>query len=656
MLRAPAPSRRKLRHILAAMSLGTCGLLRAEPAASREPALPLPLLAEATTATPGVKTAAAAAAAGPAPAPAPTAAAPAATDLLPAAGTASPRPPASLSENVTINLINRLVQRGALTQQDAADLIRLAEQDAQVARSQAQTLGEVQAAVQQQAAAAPPVAEDEYRVTYVPETVKDQIRDQLRDEVLSQARREKWAAPNAIPEWTQRFKLFGDIRTQYQGYYFPTGNDVTGVFPNFAAINAGLPYNVGTNNPVPPPYLNVDQNRNRYLMRARIGFDIQMEDGFSAGFRIATGQTNTPVSTNQAVGAVGGLGSNIGTGGNFSLYSLWLDRGFIKYQTSEDPNNNMTFLFGRFDNPFATSSELMWDEDVGFDGIAVKARYQPTEGGTTFYATGGAFPIFNTDLNFPNNSASKQSSTDKYVYAAQVGAEFKPTKHIEAKLGAAYYYFQNVSGKLSSPMLTPNANVVGTTDNRRPSFAQKGNTYMALRNITKDPSNNNGTIDQYQYYGLASSFQNLAFTGRLDFNYYQTLQVSLLGEYVDNLAFNKSAINALAVNNRDGGTGSFNGSGTAWYLGMRAGRPALQERGDWFTMLSYRYIGSDSVIDAFNDSNFGGGGTNMQGYTLAAAMAISKSARLGISWMSANQITGPTFKADVFMFDLSVRF
>ena len=652
MLRASYQSRHKLRHIWAAMSLGACGMLRAESPAKSEPALPMPLLAEATPA------AARSAAASPPPPPAPTAAAaPPGTDLLPAPG-AAPRPTASLSENVTINLINRLVQRGALTQQDATDLIRLAEQDAQIARGQAQALAETQAAVQQQAAApaAPPVAADEYRVTYVPETVKDQIRDQLKDEVLAQARKENWAAPNEIPEWTKRVKFFGDIRTQYQGYYFPSGNDITGVFPNFAAINAGQPYNIGNNNPVPPPYLDVNQNRNRYLLRARIGFDIELEDGFSAGFRMATGQTNSPVSTNQAVGAVGGLGSNIGTGGNFSLYSLWMDRAFIKYQTSADPNNNMSFFFGRFDNPFSTSSELMWDEDVGFDGIAMKARFQPNNDGTTFFASGGAFPIFNTDLNFPNNSPTKQSSTDKYMYAAQVGVEFKPADKIEAKFAAAYYYFQNVSGQLSTPMDTPNANVVGSTDNRRPSFAQKGNTYMALRNITKDASNNNGTIDQFQYYGLASSFRNLTFNGRVDFNYYQTLQVSLLGEYVDNLAFNKSAINAMAVNNRDGGTGNFNGSGTAWYLGLRAGSPALQQRGDWFTTLSYRYLGSDSVIDAFTDSNFGGGGTNMQGYTLAAAMAISKSARMGISWMSANQITGPTFKADVFMFDLSVRF
>lgn len=616
-----------------------------------EPPLPQPLLAEAAPAA-NVN-------AKPAPAtvPAPIAntttppAAPAG-GLLPEPGI-TPRPTASLSENVTINLINRLVQRGALTQQDATDLIRLAEQDAAIARGQAQVLAETQAAVQQQqAAAAPPAAEDEYRVTYVPEVVKDQIRDQLRTEVLDQAKREHWAAPNAIPEWTQRIKIFGDIRTQYQGFTYPSGNDTTGVFPNFVAINSGAPYD--TTGAVLAPQLNVNQNRDRMLLRARIGFDINLEDGFTAGFRMASGQTNSPVTTNQAVGGVGGAGVN--TGGNFSRYSLWLDRAFIKYQNSTDPNNHFSLLFGRFDNPFLTVSELMWDEDVGFDGIAFKGRYELTRGMTTFLS-GGLFPVFNTDLNFPDTQAAKYASTDKYLYAIQAGVEFKPTDKIEAKLGAAFYYFQNVSGKLSTPYVPLNATDAGDTDNRRPLFAQKGNTYMPLRSITPTGLNGFGTTNQFQYYGLASEFRNLALNGRIDFNHYEPVQISLLGEYVKNLAFNQTSINRVAVNNRSGGgLGAFNGSDTAWYLGVSAGKHAFERRGDWNTSLSYRFIGSDAVMDAFTDSNFGGGGTNMQGYTLAAAMALSRSARVGVSWMSATQVTGPTLKADVFMFDLSVRF
>src|SRR5882724_1131762 len=49
-------------------------------------------------------------------------------------GTSSPI--AAPSQNVTVNLINRLVERGVLPKQDAADLIKLAEDDAAVARAQ----------------------------------------------------------------------------------------------------------------------------------------------------------------------------------------------------------------------------------------------------------------------------------------------------------------------------------------------------------------------------------------------------------------------------------------------------------------------------------------------------------------------------------------
>src|SRR5581483_2209566 len=57
---------------------------------------------------------------------------PSTTDLL-AKADAAKEPPApdlsSPSANVTVNLINRLVERGVLTKQDSQDLIRLATED-----------------------------------------------------------------------------------------------------------------------------------------------------------------------------------------------------------------------------------------------------------------------------------------------------------------------------------------------------------------------------------------------------------------------------------------------------------------------------------------------------------------------------------------------
>ncbi|WP_395744502.1 putative porin [Prosthecobacter sp.] len=617
-----------------------------------EPALPAPLLAE--NAPP--------AAGGAAPAPAPT---PAPIPADPAAAAAGVLPDpngapqqqllGTPSQNVTLNLINRLVQKGILTHAEAADLIKGAEEDAAFAKAQAQAVAETQAAVMAQNAM-PPVQPDseEVRVTYIPETVKNQIRDQLRTEVMEQARQQHWAAPNSVPEWTQRIKLFGDVRMLYQGFSYPDGNDTTGVFPNFNMINTGAPFDVSPTATIFSPQLNVDKHRDTYLMRMRLGFDIDLEDGFTAGIRFATGSTNTPVSTNQALAAAGPGGQ----GGNFSKYQLWLDRAFVKYDAAISTDSHIALFLGRFDNLFMTTSEIMWDEDVALDGLAFKLDQAWNPDFRTFFS-GGAFAVFNTALNFPDNSPSKVASYDKYLFATQFGVQFKPVEKVEVTMGFSFWDWKNIEGRLSDPFVPLNNVDAGSTDNSRPLFAQKGNTYRAIRNITPSPLNGFGTTNQWQYFGLATPFRQIAWAGRMDLNYWEPLQVSLLGEFVKNVAFNRANINSVAVNNRTGGgSGDYAGGDTAWFLGVNVGKPytLFRERGDWNVGLSYRYVESDAVVDGFTDSNFGGGGTNMKGYTLSAAMALSKATAIRLSYMSAAQIAGPTLRSDVVMFDLTARF
>lgn len=578
--------------------------------------------------------------------------------MLPDPNAAAPQPILNTpSQNVTLNLINRLVQKGILTHGEASDLIKGAEEDAAFAKAQAQALAETQAAVVAQNAM-PPVQPDpdEVRVTYIPESVKTQIRDQLRTEVFAQARAQHWAAPNSVPEWTQHLKMFGDVRMMYQGFSFPEGNNNTGVFPNFNAINTGVPFDVSPTSTIFSPQINVDKHRDTYLMRLRLGFDIDLEDGFTAGIRFATGTTNTPVSTNQALGAAGPGGQ--GQGGSFSKYQLWLDRAFIKYEASITTDSHVAMFLGRFDNLFMTSSEIMWDEDVALDGVAFKLD-QTWNSNFKTWLSGGAFAVFNTALNFPDNSPAKAASYDKYLFALQFGVDFKPVDDIEVKMGLAYYDWKNIEGRLSSPFVPLNNIDAGDTDNSRPLFAQKGNTYRPIRNITPSALNGFGATNQFQYFGLATPFRQIAWTGRMNLNHWEPMQVSLLGEFVKNMAFNRSAINSVAVNNRSGGgAGNFTGGDTAWFMGVEVGKPynLFREQGDWNVGLNYRYVESDSVVDGFTDSNFGGGGTNMKGYTLSAAMALSKATAIRLSYMAAAQIAGPTLRSDVVMFDLTARF
>ena len=210
------------------------------------------------------------------------------------------------------------------------------------------------------------------RVPYVPETVRRQIAEEVREEVMQKARDENWANPRTLPGWTLRLTPFADFRLRYEGLFFPGGNDNTGAFPNFNAINTGSPFD--TTGTTFSPQLNVDKDRNRFRIRVRFGAQMDLEDGFTFGLRIATGETNSPTSTNQSLGAANG-----GQGGNFSKYAIWLDRAFVRYELGGKPGEDFVVNLGRTDNPFFSPSELVWDDDLGFDGISVSGRYQVRE-------------------------------------------------------------------------------------------------------------------------------------------------------------------------------------------------------------------------------------------------------------------------------------
>src|SRR5262249_40366894 len=122
-------------------------------------------------------------------------------------------------------------------------------------------------------------------VPYVPDVVREQLRDDVRREVMAQAQSEHWAAPNAMPEWTQRITLSGDVRLRSENRFFSGGNDP---FVDFNKINHGSPYNLGPN-PTDPPWLNTNEDRDFLRIRARLGLNAHVADSVDVGLRVATG-------------------------------------------------------------------------------------------------------------------------------------------------------------------------------------------------------------------------------------------------------------------------------------------------------------------------------------------------------------------------------
>ena len=500
--------------------------------------------------------------------------------------------------------------RGILTKDDAAELTKEAQADAATARAQSQADAATasQAVVtqvsQKVAEMTPPApSDDETRVHFIPDVVKKQMTDEIKQDVMAEAKDENWAAPNKVPDWVTRVHMTADFRTMYQGDFFSNSNDTTGAFPNFNSINSGAPFDTaGTEF---SPQWNVNQDRELFRLRVRAGAEFDMNDGFTMGIRVGTGQDNQPVSENQTIGAANG-----GQGGDFSKYAIWLDRGFLKwqYQADDDPRKSLTVMIGRTDNPYFSTS-MTWARDLGFDGLTLEGSYPISRWAVPFITT-GAYPVFNTDFNFSSNQPSKYQSEDKWLFAGQIGTDFTIDKDWNGKVAGALYYFNNVEGHLSNPFVPLSTADQGNTDDSRPSFAQNGNTYFPIRDIVPTAQNDFGAIDQFQYYGLATPFHELDFTGQLNYDHWAPLRISLIGEFVDNYAFNSSKIGALAVNNRgantsSGGLGGFEGGNTAWIMTLRVGKVALEKFGDWSIDAGYRYVESDSLVDGFADSDFG---------------------------------------------------
>jgi hypothetical protein len=489
------------------------------------------------------------------------------------------------------------------------------------------------------------------RITYVPELARLQIREQLRREILDQMKTEGWAQPSVVPKWLQKLRIGGDVRVRWEEALFPPGNANGGQFPDFNAINSGSPVDVKFVDLSGQRYVNVDEDRSRPRLRLRLALDTEVTPGVTANVRLASGENGSPVSPNQTLGA---------SGGDFSKYPIWIDRAYLRATTAaKEGDPGLTAWAGRFENPFLRT-ELVWSDNVNLDGVAGQGRLDLGHGFAAF-ATAGAFPLNITAIAYPPERPAKLPSRDKWLFGGQAGGEWRDDRRV-VKLGVAYYDYYGVEGRASSPCDTNLKTVTCDTDDTRPTWAQKGNTYFPLRTPSDAAlvAESIGPTSRYQYFGLASPFRELVGTARLELPAGRLMKLTLDGDAVWNAAFSKSAVAVVALNNRQGcgatACGTYVGGGFGYLARIGLGSPRMDTRWSWSASVAYRYLESDATLDAFTDSDFGLGGTNLKGVSANAYLVLAERVTLGVRWFSADEVAGPPYRVDVVQTDVVARF
>jgi hypothetical protein len=543
--------------------------------------------------------------------------------------------------NTTTNLIKQLVKQGVITEKTAQDMIKQAEVDADQQVAEAKETAGKQAPASKEV-----VPADEVRVAYVPDFVKDEIRQQVRSElreevvgdVMAKAKKEQWGLPGALPEWVSRFKLSGDLRLREQSEYMATDN-TQGYYPNWQAINERGGITAATNNN--ELFLNTKNDRNRFRERLRLGLDVKVAEDLVAGIRLSTGNIKNPVSTNQTL-------SNYG-----DRYDFRVDRAFLKYDLVDDNKFSwLTLAGGRIINPFFTAgSELVWDEDLSFEGAAatVRHRFGSSDGlsvagntGPTVFATAGAFPL----------SESVLSTNNKWLFGGQTGLDWGFSNQDNLKIGAGYFDYQNIRASTNTNIANNNFCSFNTPDNSfsKPDYMQLGNSLTTICTETNQ-------LGQVGLVGLAADYKILNINATYDLAMFAPHHLKLSADYAKNVGFNyKDIQNRYGNVWRSQGGNESSEQTTGWQVRADLGWPKVDVAGNWSVFTMYKHLERDAVLDSFTDSDFHLGGTNTKGWVIGGNYGLVKNVWLSGRWLSGNVITGPQYGVDVLQVDVNTRF
>jgi hypothetical protein len=505
--------------------------------------------------------------------------------------------------NTVTNLLQALVDQGVISREKAQQMVKAAQDKAAA-----------------DAAAVAKSDEGAVRVPYVPQIVKDEIAKQVAEEVkpavvadvVKDAKTEKWGVPGALPDWLTRTRVYGELTLREEGLFYD-GTNAHEQFYNYYAINqAGSIAAAGQN-----AFLDDDETRARFRGRARLGIESDLGNSFTAGMRLVTGNTTDLVSETQTVDGT-------------APYQFGLDELYIRL----DERNAQHFpwlsaVVGRFVNPYETPTNLIFHNDLTFTGLATTARFGFGNGSQdqshVFFTLGGHQL---QEIEF--------SAQDKWLAAAQLGANLRFSDAQHLRIAGAFYDYFNVTGRLNPP------DEPGLYNYTAPQFMRYGNTVFDI-DAASDPTHN--------LFAYASKFRLANVNIVYAVNIVGPYQLSVTADAVKNFGFNVQQIEALTGNpvNANRNTGV--------QTEFAFGYPTVLTAGAWRTVLGYRYLKGDAVMDEYTDSDFHYfGGTNAKGYYVDVDYGLSNRLWTRLRYLSANEIDGPRFGVDTLQVDLSTRF
>ena len=335
-----------------------------------------------------------------------------------------------------------------------------------------------------------------------------------------------------------------------------------------------------------------------------------------------------------------------------SKKDIWLDQAYLTYR----PTKWATVTGGRIGNPF-DSTDMLFSNDLNFDGVAAIFKHPLQGRDVTLFGTLGAFSTEYSANGWNSSSFKEGKSEDKWLLAAQAGAEWKVNNRNSC--AARWPTTTSTISRASAPAPARRGTATRTatpTGRVRPSCRRATRCSCCATSWPIRPTRRHAAA---AVRGPGVQFDLLDVNLRWDTRVFDGLGLRLNGT-IRNLAYSKGKIWSRSqghlVNNFSE-NGEVQSGPNAWMLQATLGRSFdLKEKGDWLAFVGYKYIQPDALPDGFNDSSFHQGGTNARGYYIGGSYAFDKNVYGVLRWMSTKEVYGAPLAIDTMQFEINARF
>jgi hypothetical protein len=353
-----------------------------------------------------------------------------------------------------------------------------------------------------------------------PEELKQAREEEKQKAAAEESKGEKILA--SLPKWLNYITPFGDLRTRYESFF---QNDNTA--------------------------------RNRFRVRGRIGLSVTPSDEISARVRLATGDSNNPVTRNQTFEKA------------FTQKPINLDEAYLTLKPGKSFRLEpgwFTMTAGKFSANAYRVSELVWDDDLTPEGATETLNLVDQKEGFVRGLKLNAFQWVVDEI---------ANAEDPWMGGGQVVADTALGTAANWTFALADYHYQNLNS-VAAKFLDPNSKNFNN---------QLANTNRLI--VTRDASNKVTGVN-----GFVSKFNLVSAATELNFPDVGGVPAGAFGEFVYNTQADSKNV------------GFYVGAGIG-YAGKDWYHNSLKNQGDWAVSYTYAWVERDAVVALFTyDDDF----------------------------------------------------